>query len=103
METIFIETNCTIKHKGKKFTSGGAFIWPDKTGKLRGIVYGDWNKEQVTNWHGDIKIQATYGPVYRSNFGDKRRSVWFRYVNHNFYGVWCGIDNTQVIRVHEVK
>lgn len=101
---MFTDINCTIEHNGISFSSGGAIL--DENG---GTVYGDYDtpnyasRGQVTNWHGTIKINANYGKVYRSNFGDKRRSVRFTHDGINYYGVWCSIDWNQSINVRRVR
>lgn len=103
----FIDQDCTIEHEGKTFTSGGAFIARrTDTGKFGGIVYAEWRDDKpftVSNWDGDIRMPAQKGKVWLSNFGDKRRSVWFEWNNVKFYGVWCSIDNNQVVRVKEIN
>lgn len=99
----FIDQNCTIKVQGREFTSGGAFILRRKdTGKLAGQVYVS-DKNEVSNWDGSIKMKATFGPIWRSNFGDRRRAVYFRYDGHYFYGMWCGMDYNELVSVREVK
>jgi hypothetical protein len=119
----FMDQNCSIEHDGRTFEAGGGFIlFNPKANRYEGIVYGDWGaptrlrgefrtemlsemnyNATVTNWHGDIKIKAVYGRVYRSNMGDLRRLVWFDYAGRHFSGVWYSIDNNQSIRVKEVK
>lgn len=107
MNTTCIERDCKVEFEGKTFESGGAFIGIDsKTGKHVGYVYGkiDSNKYHwVTNWHGNIKVNAHFGNVYRSNFGDRRRHVQFRWKGINFHGVWCSIDFNELIKVKEMK
>ena len=110
---MFIDQNCTIEHNGQTFESGGAFIAERAdTGKLAGVVYAQWADPKtdphitggyITNWHGDIKIRAYFGREYRSNFGDKRRSVWFTYKGREMFGVWCSTDWNQLVRVREIK
>lgn len=42
----YIEQNCTIKHEGREFTSGGAFVTPEYA-----VAY--LGKDGVlTDWHG---------------------------------------------------
>jgi hypothetical protein len=93
-----IEKECVIEHDGKKYESGGAFIVDNI-----GAVYGDWNFKTVSNWHGTIKIPARYGKEFKSNMGDKRRHVWFKREGKIFHGVWCAIDNNQLIMVKAIK
>jgi hypothetical protein len=99
-----MEQKCIVEFEGKKFESGGSFIGIDKkTGLHGGIVYGDYHKRIVSNWHGDIKVNAMYGNGYSSNMGDSRCHVWFTYKGINFHGIWCGMEWSQIIRVKEVK
>ena len=98
-----MERSCVIEYKGKVFELGGSFIGVDKNGVHGGVVYGDWNNQVVTNWHGDIKVSAQYGREYRSNMGDKRRHVWFTYKGIRFHGIWYSIEWSQIIRVREIK
>jgi len=109
----FIDQDCTIEHNGMKFTSGGAWLCQRKdTGKFEGLVYvtetisGDKNQFRdyhVTNWHGDIKIHCITGKTFYSNFGDRRKYVWFKYNDRYFYGLWCSIDWNQSVYVKEMK
>jgi hypothetical protein len=99
-----IERECTVKINGKAFEYGGAFIGIDpKTGHHGGVIYGDYNKKQVTNWHGDVTIPARYGISYRGNMGDERCHLWFTWKGIKFHGVWCGMEWSQIIRVKEIK
>lgn len=48
----YVETDCTIEHEGRKFTSGGAFVNP-------GFVVAYLGADgQLTDWHG--KAIGTY-------------------------------------------
>lgn len=102
-DSTCMEKDCKFSFEGKTFESGGAFIGKDKNGKHGGRVYGNETKMEVSNWHGDIKVKASYGHVFRSNFGDKRRYVWFTWKGISFYGLWCSIDWNQLIPVKECK
>ena len=102
----YVETGCTLTFRRKSYTMGGSyFAFNRKTGKHEGMVYGDWNDspDHVSNWHGDLVIPATYGPIWVSNMGDKRRSVRFTYAGITFAGIWYAIENNQCIKVREVK
>lgn len=104
----FMDQNCMIEHEGQKFESGGAFIALNKkTGKLGGRVYTHCNPDkgvyEVSNWHGTIKIKASFGTIWTSNFGDRRRSVYFWYEGKAFYGMWCSIDFNELVSVREIK
>jgi len=98
-----LEQACTLEHNGKTFESGGAFIGVDAKGIHGGVVYGNCNMPEVMNWHGDIRVPAKYGRIYRSNMGDKRRHVWFTWKGIKYHGVWCSIDWSQIVRVREIK
>ena len=103
MEATCLETDCTIEFEGRKFTSGGAFIGVDKNGKHGGRVYADWNKREVSNWSGTVKVPAIYGRKFRSNFDDLRRHIWFTWKGINFHGLWCSINWSELVNVKEVK
>lgn len=48
----YIEKDCTIKHEGRKFTSGGAFVSQDYIiayPKENGIL-GDWHGKPIGSW-----------------------------------------------------
>ena len=76
----FIDKNCTLELGGKKFESGGAFLCQRRdTGKMEGFVYANDSKNQVSNWHGTLKIPCSFGVTWRSNFGDLRKAVYFKY------------------------
>lgn len=99
-----MERECIFKHEGVSFESGGAFIGLDKkTGKHGGAVYASWDTQEVSNWHGDIRCPAHYGPEFRSNMRDKRRYVWFTWKGIHFCGCWCSTDWNQLLFVREVK
>lgn len=107
----FVENNCSIEFEGKKFTSGGAWLAIRKdTGKMAGQVYVTSEETSpgcyryfAQSWDGSIKVNAIVGDIWTSNFGDRRRSVWFRYQGRYFHGVWCSFDWTQLVTVKEVK
>ena len=100
----FIDTDCKIELDGKTFESGGAWIAERADNhKLSGLVYADDIKGVVTNWHGDKVIKATFGRVFRSNFGDRRRSVYFHYAGKCLFGIWHSIDFNQAVNVREIN
>lgn len=95
----FIEQNCTFTVEGKSFTSGGALL--DDNG--RGIFYAYPEKRSIGNWHGDMLIPATYGREYRSNFGDRRQTIYFEYNGEKYIGVWYTKNWSQIVRVRRLK
>lgn len=100
----FIDQNCTIEIEGKKFESGGAFLGIDKNGKRGGILYGDWKDyKTISNWDGSISVPAKYYGFHKGNMGDKRCFVRFTYQGVHYFGRWFGIDNSQIVRVKEIK
>jgi hypothetical protein len=100
----FIDENCIFEFEGTKFESGGAFLAKRvDNGKYVGQVYAQWDKQEVRNWHGDIKIPAFYGPEYRSNMGDLRQSVYFHYQGKLLFGTWYSKEWNQLVRVKEVR
>lgn len=102
MNSTCIETNCIIEHEGRKFESGGAFIGIDKNGKHGGIVYAYEKESKIGNWHGNIKLNARFCREYRSNMGDKRQSVYFKWNGISFYGIYFK-QNSEIIRCKEIK
>jgi len=101
--SAFIEQKCCIEHEGQKFCSGGSWLCVRKdTGKMEGILYGNYNKQEVSSWDGTLKIPAIYGREYRNNFGALCQSVYFRYDGKYFYGRWLGKDWSQIVRVREI-
>ena len=71
----------------------GAYLWPCKDGKLRGLLYARENENDkrvsgwrgtVGSWSGDWQVKAYFGREWRSNFGDVRQSVYF---SHNNKGI----------------
>ena len=99
----FIEKKCCIEIDNKKFCSGGSYLCIRRdTGKLAGILYGSFDKEEVSSWDGSLQIPAYYGKKYRNNFGAICRYVWFKYCNKFFVGRWDGIGYSQIVRVREI-
>ena len=99
----FIEQKCCIEYEGHKFCSGGSYLGIRKdTGKMEGILYGDYKTEQVSSWDGTLKIPAIYGKEYRNNFGGLCCSVYFQYQGRYFYGRWLGKEWSQIVRVKEI-
>ena len=99
----FMDQDCTIEHKGQKFTSGGAFLGIDKNGKMGGCIYGDYDFRHITNWDGSIKVPARYYSSHYGSMGDKRVYVQFSYSGKKFFGRWCGMEFNQLITVRELK
>lgn len=100
----FIDEKCVFKIQDKEFESGGAFIGVRKdTGKLAGIVYANFEKRIVQNWHGDKTFPASFGPEWISNMGDKRRAVYFKYEGRRMFGMWCSTDWSEFVRVREIR
>ncbi len=94
----FFEENCTITFKGKDFIADGAFIIPDKNGRLQGFLYSGLN--YVQNWYGDLKIPAIYGFTWKDNFGGYRQTVYFKYNDKCFSGICF---NSMYCRVKEIS
>ena len=98
-----IEKECKIDFNGITFENSGAFIGIDVNGLYGGCVYGEWERKEVTNWHGTLRVKANYGRKYQSNFGDTRCHVWFTWKGVKFHGTWCSIEWNQLIRVKQIK
>lgn len=100
----FMDTDCTIEIQGKKFTSGGAFIGINKkTGKMGGGVYGNLDKNIVSNWDGTITVKANFGKPYLNKKRVKCVDVWFMYQNRKFKGCLKDIEWNEYINVKEIK
>ena len=111
----FVETDCKIELKGHEFTSGGAWLCKRKdTGKYGGVLYAykkviipksEKRNESyqiwVGTWDGSQKVQCQTGTEYRSNFGDMRQSVWFRWEGRFFWGTWYK-SNSDIVRCVEI-
>lgn len=60
---IFVETDCIVEHKGRKFEAGGAIVTPDRIVAYVGKVEGGRGFEgrlgsepayrTLTDWHGN--------------------------------------------------
>ncbi len=55
---MYLETDCTFEHEGRKFESGGAVVTPDR-------IFAYLGKDSVlTDWHGKplgtYRITATW-------------------------------------------
>lgn len=100
----FIEQKCCIEHEGHKVCSGGSWLCIRKdTGKMEGILYGDWNKKVISSWDGSLKIPAHYSyRNFRNNFGAECCTVHFKYNGKYFYGRWSGMEWSQIVRVREI-
>jgi hypothetical protein len=100
---VFVDQACKFSFQGRTFEAGGAWICQEKkSGRLRGLVYVNETERTVSNWHGTIKLPARFGPVWRSNMGDKRRSVYFEWAGHLMFGVLCSLDFNQAVKVREI-
>lgn len=102
----FIDSECTITHNGKSYTQGGAWMMKRKdTGKFEGRVYHTEKNGRhfVQNWDGSFEVPAIVGRMWRSNMGDRRQSVWFKWNNRYFHGVHCSIDWTELFSAKETK
>jgi hypothetical protein len=84
----FIEKSCTIKHRGKSYTSGGSFVANCSDGYARGVVYVDPKENRVTTWHGKKIATASLGRTFQGNFC-KMRSVSFEFAGAKFTGRYC--------------
>jgi hypothetical protein len=99
----FVEQECILEHEGKKFESGGTWLAKRKDNdKLEGTFYAYPKEFSVGSWDGSIKVKATFGHSWRSNFGDVRQSIYFTYKGVNFYGVYYK-TNSDIVRVREIK
>jgi hypothetical protein len=106
----FVEPDCTFTHEGKTFESGGAWLAQRKdTGRYEGILYAKPETHEVTDWHGKLRIQASFGPVWHSAFRDyqgfpqKNRTIRFEYQGKRFSGIQYNIDWSEIVRVKEVR
>jgi hypothetical protein len=97
----FVEQNCTVKHEGQSFMSGGAYLLNCMDGIARGIVHADPSKGIVTTWHGKQIARAAFGPVYRGNFC-RMQSVSFDFQGVRFTGRYCP-DWASAVKVHSTK
>lgn len=112
---------CTIIHEGHEFTAGGASVWKDPaTGKLRGVLYAahqEWKGPgnvppigfiHLTSWDGSIKIPATIGSTWESNFRDYHgrrqvnRSYYFTIHGRRCRGVNYNREWSQIVRFKEI-
>ena len=122
MKTPFIENDCTIRHEGKSFTSGGAWICECSDGYYHGIVYVKPDDSDtsplangvrlysshlrpcagsVTTWHGERIAAAQFGARYQSTYC-RMRSVSFEFNGMHFTGRYCP-DTSQAVRVRARK
>lgn len=114
----FIETECKIELDGREFSAGGAFLAKRvDNGKFGGILYAyettipgqtqardaviDKKIVSVGTWDGSQKVKCMTGQEYRSNFGDMRQSVWFRWEGRFFWGTWYK-TNSDIVRCIEI-
>ena len=115
----FVETKCIFEHDNVKFESGGSFLTQRKdTGKREGMLYRlkryPTYKENfghpftlsrcsgvVGSWDDSLRIRAYFSASWRSNFGDIRQSVYFKYQDKCYHGIWY--TNSDIIRCWEMK
>lgn len=98
----FIETNASIKIKGKKFTFGGSYLLKNKkTKKLEGILYAYPNDKAVGTWDGKTKIPADYGKEYTGNLGDQRQTIHFSKDGKKFTGTYYK-SSSDIVRVKQI-
>ena len=104
-KAAFVETDCTIKHDGHEFTSGGSWLGKNKlTGKYEGILYASPKTNEVTSWDGSLRIPARYGRVFNSNWYNVRRQYcWFKYEGMSFTGINYSVDNQECITVRQTN
>lgn len=108
------ETDCCIVLNGQQFSNNEAFIGLDtKTGKLKGHLYrftqNPTGLYQITTdvigtWDGNIttRVQA-HGTTYRSNFGDKRQSLYFFWFGTPMMGTHYGMEWSNTVQCREIK
>jgi hypothetical protein len=116
----FMDEKCTIVHEGREYTNSGAWICKRvDTGKYEGCVYirekpewtgcgnvppiGQWPRSTAGNWDGSIQVPCGLGKIYYSNFGDRRRQVWFEWGGMLFHGTWCSIDFNELVHVKQIN
>jgi len=100
----FAETDCTFNFGEHSCTSGGAYIGVHrKTGKLGGLLYIQDGGKMVGDWHGDDVTPVEYaGKVYRSNFGDRRQTLYFHWHDTPMMGVYMR-ENSDIVRCKQIK
>lgn len=106
----FIETECTITHDGKDYTSSGAWLCKRvDTGKYEGMLYlKEKPTLQLTSWDGSIVIPCKLVRIWINNWGDKRICVHFSHVIdntvHYFTGIcYAGTLGFELTRVREIR
>lgn len=115
----FVENNCKIDFGGREFSAGGSWMLRRKdTGKMEALLYiskkeevyidttgHNWGKVTrlyLGSWDGSLKVQVAYrGSEYRSNFGDIRQSVWFRWNGLYFHGIWYK-SGSDIVRARQI-
>lgn len=91
---IYIERDCTLEFEGRKFTSGGAFVTPERivayVGKPLGDGmgvdrFGSTSRRALLDWHG-----RQIGTCYLS-------SKWrvHSYVGDYLYQIYATVDGIQ--------
>jgi len=102
-ETEFLEGPCCIVLQGRKFCNDGSYMLQEAgTGRRRALLYAFQEAGQVGTWDGSKKVRAHFGHSWRSNFGDLRQSVYFKWSGVEFYGVYFK-ENSDIIRAREVE
>jgi len=110
----------TIIMDGQEFTAMGSWV-EEVNGKLQGILYADdYNRQEdrpgtiakretyLTNWDSSIKVFATIGSTWKSNFRDydgfpqENRSYYFTLYGRRCRGVNYNRQWSQIVRFKEV-
>ena len=66
-----------------------------------GIIYA-YEKDKMIGGFADKICKAHFGYEYKSNFGDKRQSVYFTFEGINYYGIYYK-QNSDIIRYRKLK
>jgi hypothetical protein len=88
MQTPYIETDCTIEHEGRKFTSGGAVVTEDYVvayvGQTIDHVLGNppytgmFSRRNLTDWHGNVIGTCSFTASWRISSwqSDRMYQIW---------------------------
>jgi hypothetical protein len=107
----FVE-KATIVFQGQEFAASGASEWTDKRGRRCFGLYIDWTPESDVDWStsatlttsgGDQKFPCHLSRPWRSNFGDKRRAVYMRYMGKEYSGILYSEDWNMWVKLTERK
>jgi hypothetical protein len=99
----FIEQDCTFNFDGRSFESGGSYLLKRMDdGLFRALLYAHEEDHTVSTWDGTKQWPARFGHVYRSGFGDRRRSVWFVIDGIPFSGTYF-LENSDIVRAKQVR